>query len=101
MPEQTVKKFLPWGSTGVFFNRQCPDVAKSTLIQVPHRLVVQPVVVGPFIVRGKSKDTAGFSYDGIELPGFKKGSVPAIMKDDEYPDEESCIDQYQWDGKPY
>jgi hypothetical protein len=101
MPEQTVQEFLPWGSVNVFFNCQCPDVTKSAFIQVTNRLVVQTVVVGPFVVRGKGKYPAGFSYDNIQLFRLKKGTVSTIVKDDEYTDQESGIDQYQWDGKPY
>ena len=80
-----VNELFPFRSGEVFSHGEGPDVTRATTIQIAATGVVEGMFPAPMEIRSGRQKAGEKSNDVVRLLAFEKGTVAAIMKNDEDP----------------
>src|SRR2546425_597031 len=90
MGEERVRGALPARCFDVLLHRQRPDVSGTPPIQIARSRVVQSMLLPPLMVRRECQNSGDESPEMIRALRSKKGTVSAIVEDDEDPNQETA-----------
>jgi len=99
IPVNPIFELLSPGKGLVLFNGECLHIAVSSFIQVPHRFVVNVMLLMPIVVGRECKAAQEGAYDLVGSGGTKKGAVAAIVENNKHPHLETSSEKGQGQGQ--
>jgi len=97
---QSIRESRPARRRQILLHRHCPDVAGAALVEVARAGVVNGMLPLPVMVGREGQDAGDKAQDVVGHSGFEKGSVPAVVENDEHPHEERAGEDGQRDCEP-
>jgi hypothetical protein len=97
---EAINETLPGSSFSVLLHSEHPDISDSSPVQIASRRVMKRVVVPPFVIRSKREESAHDAHNVVCTLGFEKGSVAAIVKNNEGPYLKSRSQQSKREREP-
>src|ERR1700722_16943462 len=81
---QAMSQSPPARGGAVFIDRQGPNIAGASLVQITGGTVMQGMLPPPMPVRSEIEQTGNGTGRIIGPSGLEEGGMPAVMKDNEY-----------------
>ena len=82
---QTIGQSPPARRGAVFRNRQGPDIAGASLVQITRGTMMQGMLPSPMPIRREIEQTGNGAGRIVGFSGIEEGGVPAVMENNEYP----------------
>ena len=84
---QSIGETFPSRGLEVFLDGQSPNVSHSTAGEIARAGMVNGMFPFPVIVGGEGKQACNEAERVVHLFGFEKGAMPAVVKNNEGPNE--------------